>query len=577
MSAALLTIVDNEGGVRETPLEPGGTVIGRGRTSDVVLDSPRVSRHHARIFADPFGRWIIEDLGSRNGVRIDDRRVEASVIEPGQKAYIGPFMLIVSEPYQRPIARDPSAPATTTLVNGPATESVEHVDTSPDQPLSHPRLRQLNEITDRLARLTNPKELYPELCQCLARRQQSAALVVRLPNATLPLAGAVEILACHLSDDPSGGSATPEASSVHLSRRVLEAVRRDKGAVMGRSRHATDEQISLTLVDARQPRAVLCAPITEMAETMDVIYLDLPWGETLGDAMDFVTAVARQVNLTRQSLLLAEARAERRVLDHQLAVAREIQGRLTPTEPKDIPGLDVAIHYQPAMWVGGDYCDVWQLGDGRVAFAVGDVSGKGLPAAMVMANLQAALRSAVSLCPDLPRAIAHVNGHLRQSVPDRMFVTLFVGIIDCEDGTLRYVNAGHEDVLVVRPHGAVSALARPPSPLLGVFDEPFQVGIEQIGAGSALVMVTDGITEAMSPTSDLFGLDGVKKTLEAVRLRSAQEMVSAVTKATSSFRHTRPQHDDLTAMAIVYGGTAEPEMGPSRTTGTRATGSPPLP
>ena len=170
---------------------------------------------------------------------------------------------------------------------------------------------------------------------------------------------------------------------------------------------------------------------------------------------------------------------------------------------------------------------------------------------MVMANLQAALRSAVSLCPDLPRAIAHVNGHLRQSVPDRMFVTLFVGIIDCEDGALRYVNAGHEDVLVVHPRGDVSALARSSSPLLGVFDEPFQVGTEQIVAGSALFVVTDGITEAMSPTSDLFGLDGVKKTLEAVRPCSAQEMVSAVTKATCDFRRTRPQHDDETVLALV--------------------------
>lgn len=269
------------------------------------------------------------------------------------------------------------------------------------------------------------------------------------------------------------------------------------------------------------------------------------------DTLGFVQSVARQVSLVRNSLLLSETKTERSLLDHQLSAAQEIQSRLIPTKIESLQGVDVAVRYQPAMWVGGDYCDVWVLPNGRLAFAIADVSGKGLPAAMIMANLQAALRVTLSFCTDIAQGMDYVNQHFRRYLPSGTFVTLFVGSFDPATGQLEYVNAGHVLPLLFGGPEGVRPLGKPTNSVVGIEAEPFRKNFEIIPPDAGVVVVTDGVTEAISPEGEQFGEERLAGLLRDRTANSADELSEAIVRATESFCGSRPQRDDLTVFVLV--------------------------
>jgi sigma-B regulation protein RsbU (phosphoserine phosphatase) len=222
-----------------------------------------------------------------------------------------------------------------------------------------------------------------------------------------------------------------------------------------------------------------------------------------------------------------------------------------------MPGVELAFRYQPAMWVGGDYCDVWPLDDRRLAFAVGDVCGKGLPAAIIMANMQAALRTATVFCDGPAEAVGHVNHHLRQYIPSCMFATLFLGYLDTQNGALDYVNAGHIPPLMVCPGRHVTEMAEPADPVLGVVENAFSVQRVQVERNSGLLLVTDGVTEAMSPIGELLGSQRLISLLERSKVDSAEQMVRLATEAAVRFRRSAVPHDDVTALGLIWRGHQE--------------------
>lgn len=533
-------------------LKAQGMVIGRSPDCDIVLDSHRVSRRHARIFQDPFKRWIVEDVGSRNGVWLADRRVEAAAVLHGDQIGIGPFRMTFRDDTPRQIEPDPQTTTATTITLEDSSGDVLAVSESPGA-LDAGQLRRLNEITERLSELTTPAQLYPEVCRLLAASGGGVAAAVRLP-APSQTGPDWRILACSAGCDPAGEDAPPP-TNLHLSRRVLESARSGSPAVMASSAQSPGAALSLTIVDVGRPRAVLCAPMTQMGEVLDVLYLDVVFDQTGPPALDFVRAVARQTSLARRSLLLAEARAERRILDHQLALARDIQAKLVPSRPEAPPGLDVAVCYRPAMWVGGDYCDTWLLPDGRLAFAVGDVCGKGLAAAMVMANLQAALRATAAFRPAPTEVLDQVSSLVCPNLPDEMFITLFLAVFDPRRGSLDYVNAGHILPLLLDPHGPAELAGGRNRPL-GVHEGRFQGDRVTIAPGAGLLIVTDGVTEAPSPGGELFGAARAAEAARTPGAESAEAIVQRLLDALADHRGHLPQHDDLTVLAMLYRGTA---------------------
>lgn len=535
---------------KHVSLDPKGVTLGRGSNCDIILDHNNVSRLHARIFQDPFDRWIVEDLGSHNGTFVNGKRVEAYAVLPGESIGIGSFSLLIEPSLDQQIERDDSVQMTASVTTDGLEPEIIPGEGKAVEILSHPYLQQLNEINERLSELTSPSALYPEVCRCLVQTPKTVAAVLRLPKDVEPLPKSPEILACHFGDNPDDLTAQ-DVTNLCLSHRVLEGVRSTGNAVMAKSVPSSDAEMVLTLSDEHSPRAVICAPLGDVTEVVDALYLDIPVDQTTPDTFEFIRAVSRQVFLTRKSLIFMQAKAERQILDGQLSLARDIQSKLTKAELEHRFGVDVAVCYKPAMWVGGDYYDVWPLESGRKAFAVGDVSGKGLPAAMIMSNLQAALRTTMTFCTELSTVVEYVNRHLCQSLHEGLFVTLFLGLFDSSKNELAYINAGHILPLIMRPSERAQPLGEAINPPLGILEGSFEMVVETIHPNTSLLVVTDGITETSSPDGELFEMDRLAKLMTDSGAHSAQDIVQAVTKGAADFRRTLPQQDDITVFALV--------------------------
>ncbi len=241
-------------------------------------------------------------------------------------------------------------------------------------------------------------------------------------------------------------------------------------------------------------------------------------------------------------------------LDYQLTKAREVQSMLTPTELEQRVGVDMAVCYRPATWIGGDYCNVWGVEDGRLAFAVGDVAGKGLPAGLVMSNLHGTLRSTMHYCHDLPAVMAHVNEHLAAGLPESMFVTLFLGMFDASRGELSFVNAGHLPPFLASAGKKVKLLAEPTNLPIGIMEGTFAAGTARLPVGSAVLLVTDGVTEALAPDGEQFGAPRVVDLLDKASFSSARDLVYSLVDQVGTFRTSQPQQDDLTVFAMLHRG-----------------------
>jgi serine phosphatase RsbU (regulator of sigma subunit)/pSer/pThr/pTyr-binding forkhead associated (FHA) protein len=555
MSASTLT-VSGQGRTWQIEPNPACTIIGRSSLCDVVLDCKDVSREHARIFQDPFGRWIVDDLGSSNGVLIDAKRVESAAVLPGEPMVIGSFRLSITEPLDPRIEPDESIETTATITAGGFETEVVAGRAEHHEILAAHYVKKLDEVVQSLSQLTSCSALYPQVCRLLAETPEEVAMVLRLPEKTQPLPRTPEVLACHFGgkqDDAAGVEAAalrPPRFACRLSRHLLESLRSTGNAAMIKTIFSSDEDVTWSAVDEHSPRAVVCAPLGDVAKPVDLLYLDIPVDSAAPGIVEFVQAVARQVIFARKALVLVQTKAQRCVLDYQLSLARQIQSRLTPELPQDLSGVDFALYHKPVIWVGGDYCDVWSLDDGRLTLAVGDVSGRGLPAAMALPGLKLVLRTAMALGAVPAKAMRLANLHVLRNLPEDVHVSLFLGLFDPRKSTLEYINAGHMKPIIIAPESTVVGLGQQGNPALGVADASFQAKVETVGRAACVLVFTDGITQATARNGDKFGFERLVHLLKTGQYHCPADIIDSVINAVENFRKPSPQTDDITVFAL---------------------------
>ena len=241
----------------------------------------------------------------------------------------------------------------------------------------------------------------------------------------------------------------------------------------------------------------------------------------------------------------AKLELERRAIQ-ELEIANEVQCRFFPQVRPPIQALDYSGHCYPARAVGGDYYDFLELGPDRFGLVIGDVSGKGIAAALLMANLQANLRSQCSIAHDcLENILRVVNQFFSQNTPDGSFATLFFADYHVPTGRLRYINCGHPPALVLRRDDSIDRL-EPTATVLGIFKKwDCELGERTIHPGDALVLYTDGITESFNAARDEYG---EARLIESLLRHRAQPSQSLLQNIVADVRQFSPheQHDDIT-------------------------------
>ena len=252
-------------------------------------------------------------------------------------------------------------------------------------------------------------------------------------------------------------------------------------------------------------------------------------------------------NVELQRMVQAGA-ARLEVQDEELQRAREIQESLLPKEIPQLAGFEVASAWQPARAVGGDYFDVLKLGEDRLAICIADVSGQGVPAALLMANVQASLRASVRDLDSPARVCTIINGMLCESIAADKFVTFFCGVLNAGTRTFRYCNAGHPYPILIS--GGVVRTLDQGGAVLGVFPAwTYQEWSVDLSSGDRLLLFTDGITEAEGPHGEEFGMERVATFAEDYAADSAASMNRQLLAEVTEFCAAQ-FHDDATLLVL---------------------------
>lgn len=270
--------------------------------------------------------------------------------------------------------------------------------------------------------------------------------------------------------------------------------------------------------------------------------------------LQLLQSVAHQTALALDNSRLVEQVAgevaKRERMTREIEIAREVQFTLLPQTPPRVSGLDLGGHCRPAAGIGGDYYDFIPLeGERAVGLAIGDIAGKGIPAALLMAGLQAALRGqALVGSRDLARLMANINKLVFESSPANRYATFFYG--EYRDGAFAYVNAGHNAPVLLRKDGALERLETG-GPVIGLMDfAPFTEGSIEIREGDVLLGFTDGISECMNPRDEEWGEDRLIPVLRAGRDLAAKDLVQRIMTEADAFAAGAKQHDDMTLIVM---------------------------
>ena len=321
----------------------------------------------------------------------------------------------------------------------------------------------------------------------------------------------------------------------------------DSGQCVGELSLVDGEPVSAYVVSATSSR-VLVVP-------GDVFWSDLmAIPDVARNLMRMVVGRLRD----RAEMIVRSQRQQLRfeALQKELDAAQAIQLSMLPSVPvvcRGYPGLDLHALMDPAREVGGDFYDAVAVDGQRVLIAVGDVSGKGMPAALFMVRSITVLRMAALRADPADDLLARVNALLCDNNPSELFSSAFAAVVDASNGTMICYNGGHPPPLLSRDGGPFEPLSLPHSLVVGIVDGvPYPAVTVQLERGDRLVAFSDGVTEAEDLAGRMFGDDRLRETLDACGRRDAAGMVEAIRAAIRDFVGDAPQSDDITLLALSY-------------------------
>src|SRR6476620_4050277 len=539
--------------------------LGRSARNDLCIPDPFASRVHAEVRREG-EEYFLQDLGSANGTLYNGGNVEGTVpLTAGGRIQIGETEIVFDDgTYNSSMGAtmitdnsDASLPeATIALASGDRTtsgllEAIEGARTQPEEvatTTSQPKAKHgdllalISKVGVTLLSSDTPSETVEQLVQLVVESVPAdRCLIMMRDEGSEDLRVAVARLRDRVG----------EVGEIRVSRNVLdEVVIRGKSVLTSDAQH--DPRFASGTMVLQGVRAVLAVPLGVADKVFGIIYADSPIAEArfTEDHLKVLTTLASVAAIRVENARLVEARLERERLERELALASEIQQRFQPTAPPHVNGYELQGISFPCYEIGGDYYDFIEREDGRLVIALGDVSGKGTAAALLMSSLHAAIHAQSASHDSLVATISAVNRYLADNIPSNRFVTLFYAELDPGSGALSFLNAGHNPPLIVHSAGTVEQLASGGLPLGIKPDAEYREGRTQLQHGDVLVIYSDGVTEAMSPTGEEFGATRLYEVVSRNIESSAAGIRDRIESSLTKFAQGTSAADDITLVIV---------------------------
>lgn len=543
------------------PLNRLRITIGRSARNDLCIPDPFASRVHAEV-RNEGDEYYLQDLGSANGTLYNGAIVDAAIpLTRGGRIQIGETEIVFNDgPY--PLSsgstmiteQSTSVPeATIALSSADRTTSglfqqIEGALSRSHDSAAHEKFEKtdllaliskvgvallasvtLNETLEQIVTLVF-ESVPGDRCMIMMRDQDNPELKVAVARLR----------------DRQG-----DVGEIRISRSVIDEVVNNGKSVLTSDAQSDPRFMGGTVV-LQGVRSVLAVPLGVGENVFGIIYADSPIaeGRFTEDHLKVLTTLASVAAIRVENARLTEEQFERERLERELQVASEIQQRFQPASAPQVPGYELQGISFPCYEIGGDYYDFIHKRNGNLVVALGDVSGKGTAAALLMSSLHAAVHAQFDTHGSLAETISSINRYLVESIPANRFVTLFYADLNPKTGELAFLNAGHNPPLIVHASGTMEQLAAGGLPLGIMADADFREGRTTLNPGDVLVIYSDGVSEAVSPTGEEFGptrlYEAVARNLDASAAGIRDRIESALTK----FAQGTPANDDITMVIV---------------------------
>jgi len=539
---AVLEVVSPDGARRYARITQTPFMIGRGAETGnhLQLSDRRISRNCAAIVIEA-SNFYVEDRGQRRGLFVNGEKVESRELQDGDAITFG-----IDDSYEI-IFRSNSGGNESSLPN--LLTRIEHITSSEPTGGGLVKLKRLLEATSLL-------HSQLPLDVVLGHMLDHAVSVTDADRGLLLETDASDLLKVKLARR-SGGLRLPPESLTPSQTAIKLALTQQSPVITEDLAQADIDLQAAQSVVAQRLRAVVVIPLYAMSRAntqesmvnikrgdfLGVLYLDSRRPAAFSKLdRQILDALAADAASILDNARLVESERERQRLEEQINIARNIQQALLPRDFREFPHLAVNGYNLPCLSVGGDYFDVFPISEGRTAFLIADVSGKGLGAALLTTMLQGAL-SAMTLGTDPARVFNHINRFLCGHAEVGRYATMFFGILD-EDGHLEFINAGHPSPFLLRNGVAEEAFTEGSFPVGLVPEAEYTAACLKLEPGDTLVLFSDGVTEAMDPDDRLFGVPRLKQVLTGLPECPLEQTQKCVLESVENFARgavpTRP-------------------------------------
>jgi sigma-B regulation protein RsbU (phosphoserine phosphatase) len=543
-TCAQLSIEFPDGSKQVVNLDSDRYDLGRAESNRLAFPEIQgVSRRHVA-FERSGPNWFVRDLGSTNGTFLNGIRVAGKqALISNDRLTVGELTIVFCEPSPRPV----ESPF---VFVGPAKAKSHTIEVTLDSVLgteqdlqSNPHMRALVHAGRELCGRTSLEELFEVIM-----------------NLSMEAVGGARGALITVENDKFRVRAS-KGEGFSISSHVRDVVVNEGRSLLVRDAQ-TDRNLAARRSIVREPiHGILAVPLQTDKHIIGLIYLDSPilTREFTRADLNVLTVLANIAAIRIDQARLAEIEQSEKLHARELEQAALIQRSMLPGDsPPFSHRKDFELHAAmvPAREIGGDLFDYFLLDQDHLAFAVGDVSGKGAPAALFMAVTRTLLRATAQNQKGPAECFNYMNRALCEGNASGMFVTLFYGVLNTRTGELLFANGGHSFPYVFSSGGSVRKLSEKGGPMLGVSEEmEYETHVEHIGPGEGILLYTDGITEAIDDQNEFFGEQRLESFLAAHASNSAQSLVMDLHEAVKAFATGKPQADDITVLALKYAGS----------------------